>query len=148
MFITIYTDASFDLKKKKGVAAWWGKCDQGTITGSVNIDSPDVNHAEMTAILLAIEDAIKNFPTIKSIVLKSDNYGCIKSFPQSFSQLLVSRPPSPAAKPYWKIATLLKEKEISIVAKHVKAHTDKNDKQSIMNRKVDSLTRKKEWDTI
>lgn len=143
MFITIYTDASFDLRRKKGVAAWWGKCDLGTIKGSVNIDSPDCNHAEMTAILFSIEDAFSKFPDIKLVMIISDNYGCVKSFPQTFSQLQVCSPPDPARKPYWKIVSLLKEKNATAIARHVKAHTGRNDKKSIMNRKVDSLTRKK-----
>lgn len=141
MFITIYTDASFDLKRKKGVAAWWGKCDKGSIKGSVAIDSPDCNHAEMTAILYAIEDAFKNFPDIKLVMIISDNYGCVKSFPQRFDQAMVCKPPEPAKKPYWKIVAFLKEKKATVIARHVKAHTERNDKQSIMNRKVDSLTR-------
>lgn len=135
MFITIYTDASFHLREKKGIVAWIGKCSAGTIEGSVKIDTPDVNHAEMSAILFSIKDALKKFPDLEGFFINSDNMGCVRSF-WTFARY---DPPYPTRKVFVKIQLALGDRWIR--TKHVKAHTEKKDVRSYLNRRVDQLTR-------
>ena len=134
-FITIYTDASFRREKQEAIIAWRGRCDGGTIEGSKKIKSHDVNHAEMSAILWGIVDALERFKNIQGFFINSDNLGCVKAF-WTFGD---HQCPAPAKQVFDEIFLVIGERWVR--TKHVKAHTGRKDVRSYMNRRVDKMTR-------
>jgi ribonuclease HI len=136
MFITLYTDASFSPSRRRARIAWRGKCHAGVIEGAVEIDSHDINHAEMSAIKHAIVAAIERYPDLDGFFVNADNLSCVKAF-WTFSK---NKCPRPAVEVFSEINTLIGDRWIR--AKHVKAHTGRKDIRSYMNRSVDTMTRK------
>jgi ribonuclease HI len=134
-FITLYTDASFRREQSWARICFRGKCSEGVIQGSREITSHDVNHAEMAAILLAIQESAQKFPTLQGFFVNSDNKNCVQAF-WTFKNYTC---PGPALPVHQEIVKFLGARWIR--AKHVKAHTGSQDIRSHMNRTVDRMTR-------
>jgi ribonuclease HI len=138
-FITIYTDASVRPKDQTAQVAWLGKCSEGTMRGFTEVPyHKSSTRVEMLAIYYAIKDALGRWPHLEGFFINSDNMGCVTAFwtfnknrkiPETFKDI------------HQDVAMLVGPKWIR--TKHVKAHTNRNDVRSHMNREVDRLTRRK-----
>lgn len=137
MFITLYTDASYKPLQKKAQIAWKGKCELGEISSAQVIDSHDVHHAEMMAILFGIADAMECFPALEGFFINSDNLACVQTF-WTFKRY---RCPKSARGAFREINLITQGRWIR--AKHVKAHTKGQDIRSYMNKTVDKMTKRR-----
>ncbi len=135
-FITLYTDAS--LKGDRATIAFRGKCSKGSISGSEEVDSHDIHHAEMLAIAYAIHESIEKWPELDGVFVNSDNLNCVRAF-WTFANYPC---PHQAVKVKEWIHVMLDDRWIR--TKHVKAHTGRRDVRSYMNRQVDLMT-KRAW---
>jgi len=134
-FITLYTDASM----RDGVTttvAWRGKCNLGTVEGAVQIMSHDIHHAEMSAMLYGIRDALARWPDLVGVFVNSDNLNCVQAF-WTFRDF---KTPGPAVGVKKDIEQALAGRWIR--TKHVKGHSGRGNIRSYMNWSVDRMTRK------
>lgn len=137
-FITLYTDASVRPKEFKTQVAWSGRCAQGTINGKKEVSyTNDTGLAELIAIREAIKYSVVKFPELEGIFINADNIEAVSCF-WTFKN---KKPRLELTEVIMSINALLAGRWIR--AKHVKAHTGKDDVRSYMNRLVDKKTREK-----
>jgi ribonuclease HI len=134
-FVTLYTDASMLPCLTRATVAWRGKTALGSCQGSLVIESTDIHHAEMAAILHAVRDAVGRWPSLAGVFVNSDNLACV----QAFWTFRDGKPPRPAKEVFLEVREALGDRWIR--AKHVKAHTGGDDTRSYMNRTVDRMAR-------
>ena len=145
-FITLYTDAGYDRLEKRARLAWRGKCSEGPIYGSLTVFGVEnVQEAEAMAIKHGVKHCLEIFPKLEGFFINSDNLQCVHAlWPPEIrpgGKVAQDRPVYHLIeKHFQEMRSLLGNRWTR--AKHVKAHTGRDDTRSFMNRSVDRMTRK------
>lgn len=144
--ITIYTDASFCSDTKAAGGAFWARTDVSRAQMSYPLENVRQSHeAEIMAATIAIEKIIRGETDIRieepsecRIVLVIDCMSVKHCF--SFNALSCSQE-SGLKERVRILMEELKEKEITLIVNHVKAHTGKADSRSWVNKQCDYMAR-------
>ncbi len=133
-FITLYTDASHNQKTKQATLGYKGRCCFGKIEKSIPMENiSDNNLAELLAIEAAIKDSVELYPNLEGFFINTDS----KTSQSVMMGQIEGHPDMKAVRD--RIMLLVGKRWIR--TKWVKAHTNRTDIRSHMNREADSLTR-------
>lgn len=142
-YITINTDASWCSKTKVGGYAFYIICDLFRIRKSGSFQTPCLSsdEAEARCIANALHTLVsqKELPETDFIILNTDSMACIRKI-GNHNDIKVYRIINECVT---KLKSRLTKDEISpsFQARHVKAHTNKNDARSHVNKWCDTMAK-------
>jgi len=141
MWVTCYTDASWNPSKSEGAVAYWLRSDQGRIVDSTACP-PQVtcnNTAEMCAILLGVRRALREWRETEGICVNTDSQVAI-------TYLKYGADTSSLRREDWFVwrrwlHNILDKRNCRVRFKHVKAHQAPSNVRHYLNNQVDSISR-------
>jgi len=142
--ITIYTDATVDLKKGVGFWAFHAKSSLGSyqLRGTANRTIWDNNVAEQYAICVAIWRCHQKWPSLKAFLVKTDSKFCTKVWCGVQKNLN-----SLDKRGIWEETIQMMEdlratlKDCTVYVKWVKSHQDSETSTTYLNNKVDKMVK-------
>lgn len=137
MFVTAYTDASFN---QHGGWAVWLRSERGRVIrqGVCPSQVTDSFLAELWAIKQALEIAITEWPDTERVLINTDCLALVDAL-QPGAAYISREEAATIQEEIWAFAFA---KYLTLHLKHVKAHTNGSDVRSYINRAVDQKSRK------
>jgi ribonuclease HI len=140
MNVTIYSDATFSPKSKKGAWAFSLVCNTYRFAKHGKIPNnriyTSIHYCEMYAVCKGVLTALK-IPDVKTVTVKTDSQTVIKFFngyPPSCRDDLMTLCQG--------LIKTVKAMDVTLNIRHVKAHVNDDTTASYMNRSVDRLAKK------
>lgn len=136
MWVTAYVDASWCPNTKAAGWAVWLRCNLGREVMSGSFTSKSSLEAEVVAAILGVKLAVEKFPTVESVLVKTDCDGA--------KQLLEGKKPrdSRLQQMRRKLIAFREESTVRVKVEWTKGHDSGPGVPAYINRRVDQLARK------
>jgi len=152
MLLTINTDASFHPQLKYGAYAFWAICNDFKITKSDSFKTKCINphDAEARCIINALKVVMSTQKHFTRIIINTDSLNAIAILTNDNTHI---RRYIPDHMKHWKYLRntyhlTVRNKNINIQFKHVKAHSGVNDARSFVNEWCDTEAKRNMWKKV